>query len=143
MRFMILVKANQESETGQLPSQEMLTAMGKFNEELVTAGVLLAGEGLQPSAKGKRIHFAGAQRIIADGPFPEPPQLIAGFWLWQCGSMDEAVERAKRAPFHEGEVEIRQVFDADDFGAALTPELRAQEERIRVRVEQAAKTKQP
>jgi hypothetical protein len=142
MRFMILVKASEESEIGQLPSQEMLTTMGKFNEELVTAGVLLAGEGLHPSAKGRRIHFAGAQRTIADGPFPEPPQLIAGFWLWQCGSMDEAVEWAKRAPFHEGEVEIRQVFEADDFGAALTPELRAQEERIRVRVEQAAKTKQ-
>src|SRR5262245_45417132 len=138
MRFMILVKANAESETGQLPSQEMLTAMGKFNEELVNAGVLLAGEGLHPSAKGKRIRFARAERTIANGPFPESSHLIAGFWLWQCRSMDEAVEWANRAPFYEGEVEIRQVVEADDFGAALTSELRAQEERIRVRVEQAA-----
>ena len=142
MRFMILVKANQASEAGQLPGQDLLTAMGKFNEALANAGVLLAGEGLHPSAKGKRIQFAGSERTVADGPFTESPQVIAGFWLWQCRSMDEAVEWAKRAPFQEGEVEIRQVFEADDFGAALTPQLREQEERLRSRAEQVAKTKQ-
>jgi hypothetical protein len=129
---MVVVKANKESEAGVMPSQKLLSEMGKFNEELVKAGVLLAGEGLQASSKGKRVKFSGANRTVIDGPFTETKELIAGFWLWQVRSMDEAVEWLKRAPFDGGtEVEIRQVFEAEDFGAELTPELREQEERLR------------
>ena len=132
MRCMVVVKANKESEAGIMPSQKLLSEMGKFNEELVKAGVLLAGEGLQPSSKGKRVKFSGSNRTVIDGPFTETKQLIAGFWLWQVRSMDEAIEWLKRAPFDAGtEVEIRQVFEAEDFGAELTPELREQEERLR------------
>ena len=132
MRCMVVVKANKESEAGIMPSQKLLSEMGKFNEELVKAGVLLAGEGLQPSSKGKRVKFSGANRTVIDGPFTETKELIAGFWLWQVRSMDEAVEWLKRAPFDGGtEVEIRQVFEAEDFGAELTPELREKEERLR------------
>jgi len=129
---MVVVKANKESEAGIMPSQKLLSEMGKFNEELVKAGVLLAGEGLQPSSKGKRVKFSGSNRTVIDGPFTETKQLIAGFWLWQVRSMGEAIEWLKRAPFDAGtEVEIRQVFEAEDFGAELTPELREQEERLR------------
>jgi hypothetical protein len=129
---MILVKANKDSEAGVLPSREILTEMGKFNEELVKAGVMLAGEGLHPSSKGKRVRFSGGKRTVIDGPFTETKELIAGFWLWQVKSLDEAVEWLKRAPFDGGtEVEIRPVFEPDDFGPALTPELREQEERLR------------
>src|SRR5207248_2083905 len=131
MRFMVLVKANADSEAGVLPSQELLTEMGKFNEELAKAGVLLAAEGLHPSSKGARVRFEGSQRTVIDGPFAETKELVAGFWLWQCKSMDEAIEWLKRAPFDQTEVEIRQVFEADDFGEAFTPELREQEERLR------------
>src|SRR5262245_54127938 len=132
MRFMVIVKANKDSEAGTLPSREILTEMGKFNEELVKAGVMLAGEGLHPTSRGKRVRFSGGKRTVIDGPFAETKELVAGFWLWQCKSMDEAVEWLKRAPFDGGtEVEIRQVFEPDDFGAALTPELREQEERLR------------
>ena len=134
MRFMILVKADQNSEAGVLPSQELLTEMGKYNEELVKAGVMLAGEGLQPSSKGARVRFSGKKRTVIDGPFAETKELIAGFWLIQVKSLAEAIEWVKRVPFSgepETEVEIRQVFEAEDFGPALTPELREQEERIR------------
>ncbi len=134
MRVMVIVKANKDSEAGVLPKQELLAAMGKFNEELVKAGVMLAGEGLQASSKGKRIRFYGQNRTIVDGPFTETKELIAGFWLWQVRSMDEAVEWLKRCPNpHEGEseIELRQVFEAEDFGSEFTPELRAQEERLR------------
>src|SRR4051794_3299822 len=140
MRVMVLVKANKDSEAGVMPSQEILTAMGKFNEELVNAGVMLAGEGLHPSSKGKRVRFEGGKRTVIDGPFTETKELVAGFWLWQVKSMDEAVEWLKRAPFDGGtEIEIRRVFEADDFGPALTPELREQEERLRAQSEQQAK----
>jgi len=132
MRCMVVVKANKESEAGVMPSQKLLSEMGKFNEELVKAGVLLAGEGLQPSSKGKRVKFSGANRTVIDGPFTETNELIAGFWLWQVRSMDEAIEWLKRAPFDGGtEIEIRQVFETEDFGAEFTPELREQEERLR------------
>ena len=131
MRVAVLVKASKESEAGVLPDQKMLTEMGKFNEELVKAGIMLAGEGLHDSAKGKRVRFEGAKRRVIDGPFAETKELVAGFWLWQVKSMDEAIEWLKRAPFQEGDVEIRQVFETEDFGAALTPELREQEERVR------------
>jgi hypothetical protein len=134
MRVMVLVKATQESEAGALPSQELLAAMGKFNEELIKAGVMLAGEGLHPSSRGKRVRFSGTRRAVIDGPFTETKELIAGFWLWQVKSMEEAVEWLKRCPNPhptECEVEIRQVFEPEDFGAALTPELREQEERQR------------
>src|SRR3954467_13874864 len=132
MRFMVIVKASPESEAGVLPGPEILAAMGKFNEELVKAGVMLAGEGLQPTAKGKRVRFDGGKRTVTDGPFAETKELIAGFWLWQCKSMAEAVEWLKRAPFDGGtEVEIRQVFEAADFGDALNPELREAEEKVR------------
>ena len=134
MRFMVLVKADQDTEAGVLPSAELLTAMGNYNEELVKAGVLLAGEGLHPSAKGARVRFSGDTRTVTDGPFIEAKELIAGFWLWQCPSMAEAIAWLKRAPFDQTEVEIRQVFEADDFGAELTPELRAQEERLRAQI---------
>ena len=132
MRFMVIVKADKNSEAGVMPSREILTAMGKFNEELVKAGVMLAGEGLHPTSKGKRVRFSGGKHTVIDGPFSESKELIAGFWLWQVRSMDEAIEWLKRSPFDGGtEIEIRQVFEADDFGAEFTPELRAQEERIR------------
>ena len=131
MRVAVLVKASKESEAGVLPDQKILAEMGKFNEELVKAGVMLAGEGLQPSSKGARVRFSGAKRTVIDGPFAETKELVAGFWLWQVKSMDEAIEWLKRAPFQEGDVEIRQVFEAEDFGAALTPELREQQERVR------------
>jgi len=132
MRVMVIVKANKDSEAGILPDREILTKMGKYNEELVKAGVMLAGEGLQASSKGKRVRFSGAKPTVTDGPFAETKELIAGFWLWQVRSMEEAVEWLKRAPFGGGsEIEIRQVFEAEDFGAELTPELRKQDERIR------------
>ena len=132
MRFMILVKANKETEAGVLPSTELLAAMGKFNEELVKAGVMLAGEGLQPSSKAARVRFSGSKRSVIDGPFAETKELVAGFWLWQVRSRDEAIEWVKRAPMEDGaEIEIRQVFEAEDFGEQLTPELRQQEERLR------------
>ncbi|HEX7122342.1 MAG TPA: YciI family protein [Gemmatimonadaceae bacterium] len=134
MRVMVLVKADKESERGVLPSTELLAEMGKFNEELVKAGVMLVGEGLHPSSKGKRVRFSGDKRTVIDGPFTEAKELVAGFWLWQVRSMDEAVEWLKRAPFKDGEVEIRPVFEADDFGEAFTPELREQEERLRAQV---------
>jgi hypothetical protein len=132
MRCMVVVKANKDSEAGILPSTELLTSMGKFNEELVKAGVMLAGEGLQPSSKGKRITFTGSKPTITDGPFAETKALIAGFWLWQVRSIEEAVEWLKRSPFGPGaEVEIRPVFEAEDFGAQMTPELKDREERLR------------
>jgi hypothetical protein len=135
MRFMILVKASKDSEAGVLPSQQLLTEMGKFNEELAKAGVLIAGEGLHPSSKGTRVRFSGAKRTVIDGPFPETKELIAGFWLWQVKSKEEAIEWVKRCPnphMEEGDVEIRQVFEPEDFGDALTPELREKEERLRL-----------
>ena len=136
MRVMVIVKANKDSEAGVLPDQKILAEMGKFNEELVKAGVMLAGEGLQASSKGKRVRFEGSKRTIIDGPFAETKELIAGFWLWQVRSMDEAIEWLKRAPFGGGtEIEIRQVFEAADFGANLTPELREREERLRQQIE--------
>src|SRR5579862_7406483 len=132
MRFMIIVKASKESEAGVLPSHELLAAMGKYNEELVKAGVMLAGEGLQASSKGARVRFSTGKATVIDGPFAETKELIAGFWLWQVKSKDEAIEWVKRAPFGPGEeIEIRQVFEADDFGPALTPELRENEQRLR------------
>jgi len=132
MRCMVVVKASKDSEAGVLPSTELLTNMGKFNEELVKAGVMLAGEGLQPSSKGKRITFTGSKPTITDGPFAETKELIAGYWLWQVRSMEEAVEWLKRSPFGPGaEVEIRPVFEAEDFGANLTPEIKEREERLR------------
>jgi hypothetical protein len=131
MRVMVIVKANKESEAGALPSKEMLTEMGKFNEQLAKAGVVLAMDGLQASSQGKRVRFAGDKKTVIDGPFSETKELIAGFWLWQVKSMDEAVEWLKRAPFQDTEVEIRRVFETEDFGAELTPELREQEERVR------------
>jgi hypothetical protein len=134
MRFMIMVKADQDSEAGKLPPTELFAAMGKFNEQLVNAGVMLAGEGLQPSSKGARIQYSGSKRTITDGPFTETKELVAGFWLWQVKSKEEALEWAKRIPFQQGEVEIRQVFETEDFGDALTPELREQEERLRKRM---------
>jgi len=135
MRVMVIVKANRDSEAGVLPSKEILAKMGKYNEELVKAGIMLAGDGLHPSSKGKRVRFSGPTRTVIDGPFTETKELIAGYWLWQVRSMDEAVEWLKRAPFASGEeVEIRQVFEPEDFGANLTPELREQEERLREQI---------
>jgi hypothetical protein len=134
MRVMVIVKANKDSEAGVLPTQQLLTEMGKFNQELVKSGVLLAGEGLQASSKGKRVRFSGAKRTVVDGPFTETKELIAGFWLWQVRSMEEAIEWVKRCPNpHQGEseIEIRQVFEAEDFGPQLTPELRKQEADLR------------
>jgi hypothetical protein len=129
---MVIVKASKESEAGQMPSEQLLADMGKFNEELVKAGLMLAADGLHPTSKGKRVRFSGSARTVIDGPFAETKELVAGYWLWQVKSMDEAVEWLKRAPFDGGtEVEIRPVFEADDFGEELTPELRAQEERLR------------
>ena len=138
MRFMVMVRADRNTEAGAMPSQEMLTAMGKFNEELANAGVLVAGEGLHPSARGARVRFSGAKRTVVDGPFAETRELIAGFWIWQCASREEAIEWAKRCPNPlegESELEIRRVFEPDDFGAEFTPELREQEERLRLRIE--------
>ncbi|HSE64627.1 MAG TPA: YciI family protein [Thermoanaerobaculia bacterium] len=137
-RFMVIVKADKNSEAGVLPDQKMLADMGKFNEELAKAGVMLAGEGLQASSRGARVRFSGGKRTVIDGPFAETKELVAGFWLWQTRSLEEAIEWLKRAPFEDTEVEIRQVFEADDFGEAFTPELREQEERVR---EQVAKKK--
>jgi hypothetical protein len=137
MRFMVIVKATPNSEAGIMPSQKLLAAMGAFNEELVKAGVMLAGEGLQPSSKGARVKFSGGTRTVIDGPFAETKELIAGFWLWQCKSKDEAIEWVKRCPnpfSGESEIEIRQLFEAEDFGADFTPELREQEERVRAQV---------
>ncbi len=132
MRVMVLVKADANSEAGVMPDEKLLTQMGAYNEELVKAGIMLAGEGLHPSVKGLRMRFSGTQRTITDGPFAETKELLAGFWLWQVRSMDEAVEWLKRAPFDGGtEIEIRPVFETEDFGEALTPELREQEERLR------------
>ncbi len=139
MRFMIIVKATKDSEAGVLPSQQLLTEMGKFNEELVKAGVMLAGEGLQPSSQGARVKFSGMQRTVIDGPFAETKELIAGYWLWQVKSKGEAIEWVKRCPNpmpgEESEIEIRQLFEADDFGAEFTPELREQEERLRAQLD--------
>src|SRR5881296_3725974 len=141
MRFMVIVKANKDSEAGILPSTEILTAMGKFNEELVKAGVMLAGEGLHPTAKGVRVRFSGGKRTVIDGPFAETKELIAGFWLWQVKSKEEAIEWVRRCPNPmpgtESEIEIRQVFEAADFGAEFTPELREQEERVRAQAEKS------
>ena len=137
MRVMVIVKASNESEAGVMPSEELLTEMGKYNEELVKAGVMLAGEGLHPSSKGARIQFSGTKRTVVDGPFSETKELVAGFWLWQVRSLDEAIEWAKRCPNPhpgESELEIRQVFEADDFGAEFNPELREQEERLRAEI---------
>lgn len=135
MRVMVIVKANNDSEAGILPSKEILAAMGKYNEELVKAGVLLAGEGLHPSSKGARVKFSGETRTVIDGPFTESKELIAGFWLWQVKSREEAIEWLKRAPFGGGtEVEIRQVFEAEDFGANLTPEIRERQDRLRTEI---------
>ena len=142
MRFMIIVKADKTSEAGVLPDKKILTEMGKFNEELVKAGVMLAGEGLQASAKGARVRFEGKKRTVTDGPFAETKELIAGFWLWQVKSKEEAIEWLKRAPFDGGtEVELRQVFEMADFGAEFTPELREQEERQRAKMAASAKGK--
>ena len=142
MRVMVMVKATAESEAGQMPSTELLAAMGNFNEELVKAGVMQAGEGLQPSSRGKRVHFSGRRRTVIDGPFTETKELVAGFWLWQVKSMEDAVEWVKRCPNpmpSDSEIEIRQVFEAEDFGAEFTPELRAQEDRLREEIEGGAK----
>jgi len=139
---MVIVKASKESEAGQMPSEKLLTEMGKFNEELVKAGVMLAGEGLHPSAKGKRVHFSGSKRSVTDGPFTETKELIAGYWLWKVSSMQEAVDWVKRCPNPmegDSDIEIRPVFEAEDFGAEFTPELREQEERIRAQAEKAAR----
>ena len=137
MRFMVIVKANQDSEAGVMPSEKLLTEMGKFNEELIKAGVMLAGEGLQSSSKGARVKFSGGKTTVIDGPFAETKELVAGYWMWQVKSKEEAIEWLKRAPFEDTEVEIRQVFEAEDFGAEFTPELREQDERLRA--EMAAK----
>lgn len=141
MRFMVLVKADKNSEGGALPDEKMLTAMGNFNDELVKAGVMLAGEGLHPTSKGKRVRFSGTQRTVIDGPFAETKELLAGFWIFEVKSMQEAIDWVKRAPFGDDvEIEIRQVFEADDFGAEFTPELRAQEERQREKMEELKKS---
>ena len=139
MRFAILIKANETTEAGVMPSQQLLAEMGKFNEELVKAGVMLAGEGLQPSSKGARVKFDGDRRTVTDGPFAETKELIAGFWIWRCESMQEAIDWAKRCPNptgEAGEIEIRQVFEPEDFGAEFTPELREQEHRLRAQIAQ-------
>lgn len=143
MRFMVLVKANKDTEAGVMPSQQLLAEMGKFNEELMKAGVMLAGEGLQPSSKGARVKFSGSKRTVIDGPFAETKELIAGFWIWQIKSKEDAIEWVKRCPNptgEEAEVEIRQIFEAEDFGPEFTPELREQEERLRAQAEQLAKS---
>ena len=145
MRFMVIVKASKDSEAGVLPSQKLLEEMGRFNEELVKAGVMLAGEGLQASSKGARVRFSGTKRTVTDGPFTESKEFIAGFWIWQVKSIQEAIEWVKRCPNpHEGEseIEIRQIFENEDFGDEFTPELRAQEDRLRAQSEQLAKAAQ-
>ena len=140
MRVMVIIKANKDSEAGVMPSEKLLTDMGKFNEELVNAGIMLEGEGLHPSSKGKRVKFSSGKRIVTDGPFAETNELVGGFWIWKVNSMDEAIEWAKRIPFdannspNGAEVEIRPVFEAEDFGAEFTPELREQEERLREQI---------
>lgn len=143
MKVMVIIKATRKSEAGTLPDQQLLAAMGKYNEELVRAGIMLAGEGLTPSARGKRVRFAAGKRSVLDGPFAETKELIAGFWLWQVRSLDEAVEWVRRCPDpmpgEEAEIEIRPVVEAEDFGAEFTPELRAQEERLRKELEQQQK----
>ena len=140
MRFMVIVKADKDTEAGVMPSTELLAAMGKYNEELVNAGIMQAGEGLHPSSKGVRVKFSGDKRTVTDGPFAETKELIAGFWLWQCKSKAEAIEWLKKAPFDGGtEIELRQVFEADDFGAEFTPELREQEDKLRAQL-QASRT---
>ena len=136
MRFMVMVKATRESEAGALPDEKLLAEMGRFNEELVQAGVMLAGEGLHPSSKGARVRFSGRERTVIDGPFAETKELVAGFWLWKCASLQEAIDWLKRCPNPmpgESEIEIRQIFEAEDFGEAFTPELREQEERLRAK----------
>ena len=139
MRFIVMVKANKDSESGKLPTEQELAEMGKFNDELVKAGIMLAGEGLHASSKGSRVSYNGSKRTVRDGPFTETKELVAGFWIWQVKSKEEALEWAKRIPFQEGEVEIRQVFEAEDFGAEFTPELRKQEERQRAAIAKNAK----
>jgi hypothetical protein len=143
MRVMVLVKADKRSEAGMMPDEKLLTEMGRFNEELVKAGIMLAGEGLHPSSKGKRVRFSGSNRTVIDGPFAETKELVAGFWIWRVKFMDEAVEWVKRCPNpmpgSEPEIEIRPIFEAEDFGAELTPELREQEERLRAQAEANAK----
>jgi hypothetical protein len=140
MKFMILVKADKNSEAGVLPDEKLLTEMGKYNQELAKAGIMLAAEGLHPTSKGARLKFSGGKRAVTNGPFPESKDLIAGFWIWKVNSKDEAIEWVKRAPFREGaEIEVRQVFDAADFGDALTPELREQEERMATQMAENAK----
>jgi hypothetical protein len=144
MKFMVMVKATKDSEAGVMPSEQLLAEMGNFNEELVNAGVMLAGEGLHPSSKGARVTFAGNKRIVTDGPFSETKELVAGFWIWKCKSLDEAIAWVKRCPNpmpdQEGVIEIRQIFEADDFGEAFTPELREQEDRIRAQAEKLKKS---
>ena len=144
MRFMVIVKATADSEAGVMPSEQLLAEMGAYNEELVKAGVMQAGEGLHPSSKGARVHFSGKQRKVIDGPFAETKELIAGFWIWKCASLQEAIEWAKRCPNPmpgDSDLEIRQVFEAEDFGAEFTPELREQEERLRAQIAGQAKPK--
>jgi hypothetical protein len=144
MKVMVIVKASKDSEAGVMPSEELLTAMGNYNEELVKAGIMLGGDGLHPSAKGKRIKFSGSKRSVVDGPFAETKELIAGYWIWQVRSLDEAVEWARRCPNPmpnaEGELELRPIFEADDFGEELTPELRARDERLRKEIERQTKS---
>ncbi|MGH6643810.1 MAG: YciI family protein, partial [Bradyrhizobium sp.] len=143
MRVMVIVKASKDSEAGVMPSEKLLTDMGKFNEELVKAGIMLAGDGLHPSSKGKRVRFSGSKRTVIDGPFAETKELIAGYWMWQVKSMDEALDWVKRCPNPmegESDIEIRPVFEAEDFGAEFTPELREQEERLRAQIQQKAKS---
>jgi hypothetical protein len=144
MRFMVMVKATKDSEAGVMPSEKLLTEMGKYNEELVKAGIMLAGEGLHPSSKGARVRFSGSKRTVLDGPFAETKELVAGFWLWQVKSLEEAIEWVKRCPNPmpgDSEIEIRQVFEAEDFGEEFTPEARAREERVRTQAEELQKRK--
>ena len=141
MRVMVIVKASTESEAGQMPSEQILRDMGNYNEQLVKAGVMLAGEGLQPTSKGKRVKFSGSNRTVIDGPFAESKELVAGFWIWKCASLEEAIEWVRKCPNPmrtDSEIEIRQIFSAEDFGDALTPELREQEERLRQEVQSRA-----
>jgi hypothetical protein len=138
MKVMVIVKANKDSEAGVMPNKQILQEMGAYNEQLVKAGVMLAGEGLHPSSKGKRVRFSGTDRVVSDGPFAETKELIAGFWLWEVKSMDEAIEWVKRSPFRDSEVEVRPLFEAEDFGDEFTPELREQEERLRAQIAKGA-----
>ncbi len=140
MRYMVLVKADRKTEAGVLPDRKLLTEMGKYNEELVKAGVMLAGEGLHPTSKGVRVRFSGKNRTVTDGPFSETKELVAGFWIWKVKSREEAIQWIKRAPFEDGEVEIRQIFEENDLGAEFTPELREQERRLRAQIGQAGKS---